>query len=474
MHFAASLEILKKESLSADKSYYSIWGGKTTYLERRAIGFKTLMGFKLVRPFELVELSNPETISSSCFEFDEKWVSEKLEEFEPQISKIKNLDDLQRIKIGQLNPSAALANEVVSLTKFRNADLSKVIDQIQLLLKSYLEVYNATSIFIQKNKIQKVHLYNGRFIHERAVWDCVKANKLEICLFEVMRDRFLQRPEGFHDRITNQKIMRFHWEASKSTALEKIEIGSKYFAELRGNSNPFLKTKTSSLKIDKPYFVYFTNSDDEAIGFWEVWQEGLGSQIQCVEKLQDYFDSQDKLLLVIRMHPNLLNKSKSAISAWEQIIPKANSLVIGPGEGISSYELLDNAQGSISFGSTLSLESAFAEVPSLVLADCGYDELGAVDKVTTWLEVYSWINSTKNIPKSEINRKKINSCIRGYYLATFGFNFKHTELVHREWGSWDAINFLNKKINRGTILNYIVLIMLRLGQFRFMKLMERV
>ena len=472
MHFAASLEILMDEVSKGSNIFYSIWGGKTKYFERRASGFSTLAPFKLVKPFKLIKAANAAVNTDSKFEFDKQWVSDRFQEFESQISKINSLDDLQKIKYGNLNPSSALANEVVTMTKFRNADLSRVRIQIRMLLKSYLEVYSATSLFLMKNRIDKVHLYNGRFIHERAVWDCVEAHGLEISLFEVMRDRFLQRREGFHDRIINQKIMKSHWLESEKTLEERIEIGSRYFSELRSNSNPFLKTKTSPLKIEKPYFVYFTNSDDEAVGFWKVWGEKLGSQIHCVTELQKYFEAQNDQVLIIRIHPNLLNKSNKAIEAWSNLTPTSNSIIIGPGDEVSSYELLDGARGSISFGSTLSLESAFAGVPALVLADCAYDELEAVDKFSTWPQVFSWIESVRELPQTEIDRRKVNSCIRGYYLATYGFSFDYTNLLHREWGSWDAVSFLGKPIARNRIFDLLMLIKLKVKQHKYLMEME--
>lgn len=472
MHFAASLEILSHESSAPNKNFYSIWGGKTKYLERRALGFKALTPFRLSKPFKLIQKIDSKINLNPKFEYDKKWVNARLKEFESRISGLRKLEDLQKMKLGELNPSAALVNEVVSLTKFRDADLSKVKNQIRKLLRSYLEVYSATSMFIEKHEIEKVHLYNGRFIHERAVWDCIKANNLEISLFEVMRNRYLQRSNGFHDRTENQRIIRSHWEQSGQSLEEKIKIGSEYFVELRGNSNPFIKIKTVQLKLDKPYFVFFTNSDDEAVGFWEVWEEKLGNQIECVTKLQDYFESQNEYALVIRIHPNLLNKSQNAIKAWEHIVSRKNSIVIGPGDAISSYEILDNSQGSISFGTTLSIEAAYARIPSLVLADCAYDELGAVDKLSDWNQVYNWIENVKTFSNSQLELRRINSCLRGYYLSTYGLNFQNTVLSHREWGSWDAISFLDLNFNRYFLSDIVFLLEFKIRNFLFLKKME--
>jgi len=135
--------------------------------------------------------------------------------------------------------------------------------------------------------------------------------------------------------------------------------------------------------------------------------------------------------------------------------------------------LLDNSIGSISFGSTLSLESAFARIPSLVLADCAYDELGVVDKVSNWKDVYNWLESVKNFTNPELDRRRINSCVRGYYLETYGYHFENTGLLHLGWGSWLAVDFMGLKIGRNKTIQLIVLLIYRIRSFGFIRNLER-
>jgi hypothetical protein len=150
----------------------------------------------------------------------------------------------------------------------------------------------------------------------------------------------------------------------------------------------------------------------------------------------------------------LKNKSKSQINLWQQIKRTRSSRIIEHTSPISSYDLLTNSIGTITFGSTLGLESAFALKPSLVIADCGYDMLGVVDKVTSWAQVLNWIQKNHKITDEEMATRKNNACIRGFFIATGGITFKNTTLVDKGLGAWDAITFdgMKMKVNKYSFL----------------------
>jgi hypothetical protein len=199
--------------------------------------------------------------------------------------------------------------------------------------------------------------------------------------------------------------------------------------------------------INFPYFVFFSSSDDEAVGFWEEWNEPLGDQIGCIRKLQDIFDRQGKYRLIVRLHPNLANKSRAVIAEWDKLFNSKSTLIVRAEQEISSYEVLDGAIGVISFGSTIGLEAVFAGKPSVVLADCGYDELGVVDKPLTWIELERWIEEIENIESAILSNRKQMSCVRGFYLATGGNAFVSTDLKEIGWGAWIATGFMGRKFN---------------------------
>lgn len=453
IHFTTSLEILKDNSLAGNEVFYCLWGSKTKYPGRMSVGFENFNGIapRLIK--KLAKHASPDVVFTNNLAFDHIWVSKMADGLYKVISNASSISLLKDVNFAGITPGAALANEITTLTKNRDIDLSKNQLLIRILIESYLQVYSATVKFILENKIERVFLFNGRFIHERAVWDAAKAIDRQVILFETTRNRYFLREEGFHSRIKNQNVMLEHWENSDLDIEKRIEIGSKYFSELRSRLRPFFTETKKDFKITKPYFVYFSSSDDEAVGFWDEWNEPLGEQVDCVKNLKKIFDEQNTFELLVRLHPNLINKSKSQKSGWLTIKSSKSTRVIGPDEQVSSYDLLDNSVGTISFGSTIGLESAFALKPSLVIADCGYDLLGVVDKATSWKDVLDWVQEGYRISSKELLSRKNNACIRGFFIATAGNTFKYSNLEDMGLGAWNARSFDGMRMDSNSVIH---------------------
>jgi hypothetical protein len=454
IHFAASLELLEVIEESENiESHYFLWGNKTFLPNKMALSLTNLSN-KVPKRYQIAVKEAGYSAFSENFIFDRKWVDKALKAFELEIPNLKNLDDLQKIEIEGIYPGGALANELISIVKDRNVDLRKNSKLLKKLARTYFEVFNATEKVLFSIKPNSIYVFNGRFLRERAVRDCAKKFEFKTLLFETTRDRFQIRELGFHDRSNNQTVMREVWNSSPLPLKQKIEIGSKYFIELRSKANPFITSRTilrDQLDLNSKYFAYFSNSDDESVGFWESWKENLGRQIDCVRELQKIFDNQDHYKLIIRLHPNLKNKSEREILEWKSLKATQNSIVIDQNSQISSYEILDNSVGVISFGSTIGLEAAFKFKPSLLLADSGYDELQVSDKATEWSQVIKWIQDAPSYSSEFLHERYVNSCKRGFYLASAGFNFKNSKLENVGWGAWDAKDFKGIKIDPSRI-----------------------
>jgi hypothetical protein len=472
IHFATSLEILKDNSLAGSEMSYCLWGSKTKYPGRMSIGYESFSGKPPKVIEKLIKHSDMNVDFTSEIIFDHEWVLLMTEKFIDLISDASSISLLKNIDIAGIKPGAALANEITTLTKNRDIDLSMNTSLVRVLVESYFQVYSAVTNYIAKNKIDRIFLFNGRFLHERSVWDAGRAQGVQVMLFETTRNRYFLREEGFHSRKNNQKVMLEHWENSDLCLDKRLEIGAKYFLELRSRLRPFFTETKEDFRIDKPYFVYFSSSDDEAVGFWEEWEEPLGEQLDCIRKLQKIFDDQKEFELIIRLHPNLKNKSDSQKGGWLTIANSRSTKIVGPEQEISSYELLDNSVASITFGSTIGLESAFALKPSLVLADCGYDLLGVVDKAESWTDVSNWIFLDHKISNEELINRKNNACIRGFFIATAGITFKYTTLVDVGLGAWNATMFDGVKMGSNLVIDKYRKIISRIKFKRIIALMQ--
>jgi len=442
LHVAVTLEILKKYARSTKESNYFFWGISTRYLSRSTQASQSFSKKLPTRYRKIVLSANPNVNYSTKMIFDDPWVQKIQSQFYSQIVNMGSINDLNDLNYKGIKPGSALINEITFLTRSSNPNMKKNLRLIMFLLNSYLQVYSATSLVISSCKIERVYLYNGRFLHERAVWDSAKQLGVDCKLYETMRDRYLLSNIGFHNRVNNQKIMLKHWYRSNLKLQKKIEIGSKYFQDLESSLNKFYASERTELKMKQEYFVFYSSSDDEYAGLGSNWNKKLGGQIACIEKLQEIFSAQDRYKLIIRIHPNLKNKSTGEVSLWRSIKSVKNSSVITEESNISSYRLLQNACGVITFGSTIGLEAAFKRKPCLVLADCGYDLLGVCDKANNWIEVVNWLQKGHIKSDKELTGRRTNACIRGYYLATGGTKFIYSSIKQTGGsGAWDATSF---------------------------------
>jgi hypothetical protein len=63
--------------------------------------------------------------------------------------------------------------------------------------------------------------------------------------------------------------------------------------------------------------------------------------------------------------------------------------------------------------------------------------------------------------------RKNKSCIRGFYLATAGQNFKYSKLSPVGFGSWEALTFNGAKLSTKAYLSYYQKL---ISKFKFMRI----
>ena len=81
-------------------------------------------------------------------------------------------------------------------------------------------------------------------------------------------------------------------------------------------------TKTKILKKEqKKLITYFTSSDDERLAQGPDWINYFGTQEKAIGSLIDCINF-NKYDLVIRIHPNIKNKSKDEKNLWVNIKKK--------------------------------------------------------------------------------------------------------------------------------------------------------
>lgn len=449
IHLATSLEILQEWSFSETFILDYYWlGSSTKYPFKMAKGLDRFNSFKKSFPGKLESALRTVDFADIVLHTDLTHSNSQAIQLTntclKQFQSLNKIKEFGKVTYGSIPVGSAIANAIVTETGRREFNYKRDVELLKLLLTSFFQVYLCAQEEITKMEIDKVLIYNGRFIHERAVWEAAKSLNREVFLYETLRNRYLLRSGvGFHNRVENQRNMISLWEEqSKLVDFKTMEaLSCKYFLDLESKKNNFYRLGTS-VTLSSPYFVFFSNSDDEAIGFWDSWKETFAEQLDFIKQLQSLFELRAQEHLYIRLHPNLSNKPKEEQDKWLELSNKRYSSIIRQTEDTSSYALLNGAIGVLTYGSTIGIEAAFRKIPSAVLADCRYDNLGAVDKLKSMSEVEKWITNVSNSPVwLNLEYRRARSLILGYWMEKAGNPFVATTLIERAWGSWEAQSF---------------------------------
>jgi hypothetical protein len=179
---------------------------------------------------------------------------------------------------------------------------------------------------------------------------------------------------------------------------------------MRSKNNSFFISTPENLETflgnHKKYIVFYTSSDDEVAGLWQKNARPFGEQVDAINKLIEYFKEQNKYKLIIRIHPNLKNKSKIEQSRWSGFEQSENVQIIKSDQKIDSYELMMKSSGVISYGSTIGLEAAYSKIPSAVLCHCFYDLIGPVDLIFSTQDLTNWIAGLDKLSEVELEKKR--------------------------------------------------------------------
>jgi hypothetical protein len=441
LHLAASIEVSESASGDLENLDYFWWGSRTRYPSIMARQLDTFLSDASPKIIKVL-------LGASRFKKINLNPRVKLPKhyFEPardvlllQLSNCQDLDSLYMLDFEGITPGPAISNALAFETQGKIDKIDAHRATLKKLLISYLEIYFLASEHIKKEDYKSVIVYNGRFLHERAVWDACKNLGQDVILYETVRDRFHYRHnQGFHNHFVNQQVMIDHWNNSEFSLEKKVEIGSRYFEDLSSVKNAFYNPPSGPVVSKRKNIVFFSNSDDEYVGFRE--NGILPDQLETIFQIAKYLNCSNDYDFVVRLHPNLKNKSLSEQERWGALSGIPTIRIFDQFSLQDSYELMRNASGVISFGSTIGLEASFWEIPSLVFGECSYGRLGAVDTVTNMGEFFSWID-TLPLVKQQLGVRKQNACIRGFWLETGGSKIENSKLLESGWGAWEVNEF---------------------------------
>jgi len=447
LHFVASIETLLLDQSNKNKTYYRFWAHQTSYPNRMAMNFNGVTG-KYPKKFNHIFSFLNFEISKNLEEPNLKAKKHTIE-IENNLVKVKKLSDLKNVLSSEKDLLSAIINELTTTISGYPENLEPHIPQIRRIIHSYIHVFYSVIDEIKKLNLDKIIIFNGRFLHEKAVESACRATKTEAVFYETLRNRIVISEKNFHNREQLAINMFKLWNSFENPTYKEI-IGKQYFEKMRSKNNAFFISNPENLgeilEKDRKYVVFYTSSDDEIAGLWDENSRPLGEQVDAINQLIEYFKKVTNYKLIIRIHPNLVNKSKTEQFRWSKFDQSENIQIITADKKIDSYELMMKSSGVMSYGSTIGLEAAYNRIPSAVLCHSFYDLLGPVDLVLSIKDLTEWIEKLHKLSDEELKKRQTSALIRGFYMSEAGKHFTNAKIYEVGEGSWRCNTYLGFKI----------------------------
>jgi hypothetical protein len=326
------------------------------------------------------------------------------------------------------------------ITKSSMPCLEKYIPLVRAMASTYILTYENTIKAIKKHKLQKILVFNGRYISSAAVRAAAEEHSIPVHYHERggSLSKYLLSENPIHHLPAFQQILKNCWRDKPISDIEAINIGLDILADRirRANSdvNRFKGNQISGyiegLELDRSKLnvIFFSSTDDEyqwvpspyeyPMGAWRDQRAALFDLFQLCEKLID------SMHLIVRIHPNNLNKSKAERMLWDWASIPTNCVVIPDHSAVCSYALIREADLVITFGSTIGIEAAGLGVMSVLMAPALYDYLPSIRIVDSPSELAAVIHDLNRKELSRDYRSLKNSCAQYFYcLHNFGIDY---------------------------------------------------
>jgi hypothetical protein len=356
------------------------------------------------------------------------------------LQKIKEIVDIENIDIFDAGISTLMSTLKDS---FPNFESHRTLFY-NYLLEGIYSFFNLKKILSNKN-FEKVIIFNGRISRYRPALRLAQKLKLNVFLSEYPEFDFSTyqlTPKNYsHDFNHRSKLLREKADENDNLSKEsKINIGRKIIEDsLNQNSNHgnfinpefvILQQKNVLPKLwDKTKFniVFFTSSDFEMAGIPEYLNNlPEGSQADSIKKTRKYLDKDD-YNITVRVHPNQKNKDLTAANILYNI--EANGLnVIHATSNVDSYALGKAADVIITFGSQLSVESAYMGKYVIVLGSNMYSSFNFCKtcySINNAVEVINNLKQNNSNDFSNLNIRIEEACLHMYARKNDGVTPKY-------------------------------------------------
>lgn len=390
-------------------------------------------------------------------------LSQVLGPHEPDYSilpiEFENMAALMAFEIDGINLGEAIVASVVSKTKEHKLDTKTFRREIFNSLKSAYLVLHAAQKTLETIDPDRVYFFNGRMAETRPFLKVCEKLGIPSCTIERAGDfgryNLFENAMAIDLDYIKAEIGRL-WNSPRETEEKKKEIGKLWFQAKRQGiltgDKYYGQFQQDNLlpegfESENRNIAIFTTSEYEFAGVreWQntVYEDQNDGILQIVTALQG--DSFRDYQLWVRVHPNMINRRCAQLDDLKKMeaMNFPNFHIIWPDSPVNSYELMENADLVITFGSTLGVEATFWGKPSILAGRALYEDLNCCYRPQTHqelVELLAWMPSA--MPQEGAIRY-------GYRMMRNGRAYRYFKQTGYYEGEFQGENF--KRIPRSLV-----------------------
>ena len=342
-------------------------------------------------------------------------------------------------------PECEQAIDSELLTYFRRDNLDKgsitVRRMRKLLTRNTLASYRELNSWLVKNSPDELLIPNGRTSRQKAARICAEELGIRVKFYEngrARRDSYYLGNTQPHDRVASQEEVRqltAEMSAEEISALAKAWLVERMDAQSGTNTFSGSWDKQNSAHTDSTeslQAVFFTSSADEFLAFGPMWNiDSWNSQFEAFEIIMGVLSARG-YGLTLRVHPNLVEKSRpyfrAAISEIQRLKKKFPQLIIfWHNSAINSYDLARSADYVIAERSTIGLEANLMGKPVWINQAAQWDKIADVKQLLAPDQINASVLTSWEVDVSGAER----------FVAYWMVQEKPLRYSWRHWSSWE-------------------------------------
>ena len=259
-------------------------------------------------------------------------------------------------------------------------------NQNQFLLKnlilSALNVSKNLEIILKKKKPDIVYIYNSRFIHNRAIYFLCKKLKIKCLIYErgPSLKKFKISDLAIHDKKNFENKINLYWKKFKNKKKYYNMVNSFFNDRINDifklqNDISFSRGKNLNFLTNDKIIAYFTSSKEEVDSVSEEYLTYFKNESLFIKNLLKIAKFKNFKVL-IKIHPNLINKDSSYLEYYRKMqkkFQKENIVFVMPDSRINPYSIIKKSKIIITAGSTVGYEATYLKKKSISISPCVYD-----------------------------------------------------------------------------------------------------